>query len=255
MYNEIKSGYLPLNRLLKITTSLYKQKFIYILAINFLIYLPMQIIFYLNPEEIIRSFIKLPFGYDILLSNYLVLLFVFVIFEPLASAGISYICDGFVREQELSPAGFLDSTLLIWKKLILNAFLYVVFISIGSALFLIPGLICLVSFYFFATATVLTGKCGIPALKESARVLKGKFFKAVLVLIFVMSCSFLTSEVFSFFEMKTPGVLSQALNFIIGITANIAVTFFSVLAVIWYLNVYYFKQPNNNPVDKPKDSV
>jgi len=77
------------------------------------------------------------------------------------------------------------------KPLILTSILAAILTALGYVLFIIPGLILSVIFYFMAQAVMIDGKSGTVALKTSYGFVKANFADSLTIILIAVAISFL----------------------------------------------------------------
>jgi len=134
--------------------------------------MPINMLFQMELQELLTAMIPVR----------IVMYILWIIFDPLIIAAFAYIALQWFAKEEVELPGILDNTLQKWPSLIITAFLFHSLMMLGTMFFIIPGLYIMIVFTFYAVVVIDRGKWGFPALVESFRVVKGNFFRTLLVL-------------------------------------------------------------------------
>jgi len=179
--------------------------------------------------------------YAIVLGAHVVLASVIT---PLISSGSTFLLLGTMEGEEPTADNMLNAVVSNIFKTAVTSFFAMMLVGVGFLLFVLPGLYLMVALSFAVPAVIVTGKWGLGALKESAAIVKGRWFYTLFFLflsglfrsLFVFLSSFISSAIFAVVpnNVFTDGVFT--------ILLAIPVTYFTVVSSLWFVNKRYIQR-------------
>ncbi len=240
MFSQIKGENLKLSELFKLAVTVYKKYFGYFAVITAFIYVPFCIILELFPKDLflienlaaqnIESLGLMPYGF----------IGVYFLFIPLETAAITIVSKHAVEGKELKYTDVLDNTLLKWFKLCVTSGLLVLILGVSAILIVLP-MFLYVSFQFYANIVAITDKWGFSALRESHKLVKGKWLKTFLYVTLILIVSFIASFMLNLIYALTIGNVIAISRIVFSVVIEMLLVFFKVVVSLYFLNLFYLK--------------
>lgn len=248
MMTNITTRRLTVAELFKYSAMIYQKNFKWIIAISLGVFLPYQIVLMFVPTFDVATLNQAFIMQDadsvqsIILTVY-VSLAINLIFTPLAIAGVTTLAKDVVESKPVSFSGILDASLVKWGKLVLTAFLYLLFVLAGSVIIL-PGVYFSVSYTFYPNIVAISDKWGLSALRESASLVKGRWFATFGFILLIAMLSSLTGTVCTAAFALVAGI-GIIVIVLVGVVMETLCLYFQVVITLWYLNKHYLKLRDN----------
>ena len=223
-----------LTQIFKTAFFVYTKTFKYVLLISLFVNIPKNSMILFMPDRwAINLDILIQMDVMAMLPFMLISYIISILFEPLTYAGFTYLARGALADENLSLTGVLDNTLLKWPALLATSLLYYVFLIIGSIL-IIPAIYVIVVFTFYVMVVVDRDRYGFAALLESARIVKGNFFKTLLVLMLISVLSMIFGSFVGYTIFFQNDFVNRLLNIITFTLRDTYVAYFSIVTVMYY---------------------
>jgi len=162
-----------------------------------------------------------------------------IVFTPLLSSGLSGLALATIDSGKGTMGDMIASSLGNIFKTTVTSLVVLIFIGIGMML-IFPALYFTVILAFSIPAIVVTGKWGFGALKESALVTIGRWFKTGGFLILIILFAFACLRFLDFFKiMIFQIVYFEFFEYIYDIISNIIFMYFNLTQCVWFINKYY----------------
>jgi MFS family permease len=146
-----------------------------------------------------------------------------------------------LRGQKAKIGEFLSGGLSATPKVVAAAIIWTITVGVGSALFLVPGIILLVMFWVYVPAIVVE-RAGIIGSLGRSRVLTKGHRWSIFGLFFVVGLIFFGLEFFIIKEIGVSGIIAAASNvwlaWIMGAISIIVTAYAAVLTSVGY---YYLR--------------
>jgi len=232
-----------LSEIFKTAFFVYARSFKYVLLISLFVNIPRNTIIFFIPDRWLVTFeMFAQMDFAGMLPAMIISYTVSILFEPLAYAGFVYLAREALAGENIAVTGILDNTLLKWPALMVTTLFYYVFVLIGSIL-IIPAIYAVTVFAFYIMVVVERDKWGMSALLESARIVKGNFFRTLLVLALVVVLSLFTGNFVSFAVYVQHDFTNRLINIIMFTLRDTYVAYFSMVTVAYY---FYLTKPKGD---------
>ncbi len=170
-----------------------------------------------------------------LLKYTAVLSLIFIIFLPISTAAITHIVKSYLEGSKPTLQGALDASVLKWHKISITYFLVLLILGVGVFFIIVP-IIFSVYFAFSVNVAADEGVWGFKALTRSMALVRRRWLKTGIFLLFLGITSFSVAIVFSSIPIEGLGPLAMPAQVLISLTAQLINSFFSVLSALWYFN-------------------
>lgn len=175
--------------------------------------------------------------------NSLALQFLANLFGLPAVMAIAFTVEQVLMGNEIGFGRAFEEALSNWVKAICTCVLSSAIVSVFSLFFIVPGVIWAVYYYFAVFIVMLRGKWWIAALEHSKALVKGQWievFSVIFTLGLFKTALFMAAELP--FTSEALGVAAYpSVNLLLYAVESIITTFFTVAAVVYFLNIDYRK--------------
>ena len=165
-----------------------------------------------------------------------------LVFDPVASVAIAYVVE---QELEGHAASWRDALghgiarlpSLIGTELAAG----LVLLALTLAL-IIPGIIWEVYYFFYVYVVALRGIWGKKALNYSKSLVEGQWWRVVGIGLVILATLLAVTLIVALpFVMVAAVSKAQVFSIIGGVTVNVVTALFTVMMVVWFLNLDYLK--------------
>jgi len=162
------------------------------------------------------------------------------VFMPLLSSGQTYLVNETIEGRDGGADNMMSVIISNILKTSVTVLLSFACVMIGTTLFIVPGVYLAICFAFVTQAVIITGKWGFGALKESFLVVRGKWFKTLIFILFTNIFAMMLLQFVVIIGVFIFSVLPQNIisGIIIGIVGNIVLAYFLMVECLWFVNKY-----------------
>lgn len=252
-----KSGRVTLRELLRLALDIYRHCFKYIALIGLGIYVPVNIVYVVLAARFDIGEISAILAGTADMSGMYRYVTVGMIIEvavmPLETAALTYLTRQRLDKAEVSTEGVLDASFGNWRRLFITALCYAMLVIPGSIL-IIPALMFGVSFLFYANIIAVSETSGIMALRQSANLVRGRWWRTLSVLVFIniglLCVQSLISVILgpAFDYVSGISLAAQALSVIGSVIADTLGMFFKIILALYFFDLYYASTTSEVPV-------
>lgn len=162
-------------------------------------------------------------------ENYLLLIAMYLFLEPIGVISIAKIAKKSVCGEPIQMQEIIGEAMNCLWSVIITAIPYVILIFIASMFFIIPGVYLGVIWIFYVYAIGLRQKRGWKALEYSTKLVKGKFWQTVLMILTIFLITLGWDWIFGTIKIILPqniatDILSYTLSYIIAGFASMTIT-------------------------------
>ena len=234
-----------LSEIFKNAFLVYTKSFRYILVISLFVNIPRNSIMFFIPDRWMITFEMITqLDFEGMLPAMLISYAVAIIFAPLAYAGYAHVMREAIAGNEINLPGILDNTLLKWPALLITSFMYYAFIFVGSML-IFPAIYVLTVFALYVMVVVDRDKWGMAALLESARIVKGSFFRTLLVLMLVSALSSILGSFVGYAVYTQNDFANRIVNILMFTFRDTFAAYFSMVIVAYYFYLLKLRSDDN----------
>ncbi len=169
MYNEFKVKRIPLFQILTIALRLLRDNFKVILPFVLLIFVPVNVIISLISVDLDIT------AKEVHWQSIWAMAIVSIGILPLVTAAMTHLVRCSVEGKPLTYDEMMTASFGNWARILTVSILYYMFVIIG-AIIIIPAIFYGIVYYFAIFLVVATEKSGFGALRESATIVKGRFW-------------------------------------------------------------------------------
>lgn len=251
LIDEVRKREFNIFEIFAISKGIYKSRFKPILDISIFLGLPINILLafvsisaanlgqslnfeaIMNNPELFTQFLESEAWRNIGLY-YLLLVVIQSMVLPLVTMAAARISEDFLMGKTTSSKEAVKESFSNGAVLIFASLIHEIFIFCGTTLFVIPGLIFYVMFYFYVYAIALDGKGVLSSLSFSKSLVKGMFLKTAIAVVIIFtvnySLSYIINFAFSFFGVS---MFTEA---IAGVVRTLMDCYFVVVITVYYIN-------------------
>lgn len=237
MPNDIHGKKFNLRDILSLSRRIFWERGITLLVIAVAVYLPVTVAF-----EFAGKLIR---GQDVLrnMTNALMLQFLASLFNLPAAMTVAFVVEQALTGNEIRFGKAFEEALSKWAKAIGTYAMSSIIVGFLAMLFVIPGIIWAVYYYFIVFIVILRDKWWNAALGYSKALVKGRWLE-VFSVIFMLGL--LEVALFAVVELsftwQTLGLAAYPfMRILLYIIESIITTFFTVASVVYFLNLDYRK--------------
>jgi len=237
--------------LIQLAFDIYGKYFKYIVIIGLGIYIPVGVVNELLLPE--GSLLELPQSPDI--SALLRILFglgmVMVAVLPLETAALTYFVWQKLKGEDVVPEGIMDATFGNWHKLFVTALIYYSVVCFAMIL-IFPAVIIGVWAHFGENIVVTEKKSGIAALRKSAAIVKGHWWRTAFILFMLWFASLVLKTMISvgvvfvliFVELLfgSMSLVAQVVVILASAVAETICMLFKLIGALYFFNLYYIAE-------------
>jgi uncharacterized membrane protein len=240
------------SHLLSLAWRVYKANFWTIFAVTLIIQLPLNLVsfialYYLPITKIIGYSGEEPFiNWDVvylLMPILLAIVLLMILFGILMELAISFIAKSSIEGRKLSYRKTLGSALRKWPAGIYAQLIMYIMLLPLFLLFLVPGVVYAIYWFFTSYAVMLSGKTGKAALDHSKKLVKGRFWKVFGNALFFMFFVIIAIVTISLFQAFSPKNILTELFY--AVLTSMAGAFFIMAMSMLYLNLEATEIPQN----------
>lgn len=167
-----------------------------------------------------------------------------VVFSPLIESGSTHLMIESIEDRQSSANNMMNTAISNIFKTFITMLLSLACIAIGISLFVLPGIYLAVCFAFATPAVIMTGKWGFGALKESFKVVSGRWFRALAL---ILLSGLLAVMLTMFIQGVSLIILPQNMivEFIVSLFTGIFLTYFVMVECLWFINKYFVYSKND----------
>ena len=251
MENAFFERHLSIPELFAMSLRLLRANWKYILLLAALFMLPMGITQRFIPTRYLDGFLTLAeAGASGLLLNsseslaalsgmmkfsYL-MLGLTIVFTPAANGGLAHIAYHGARRQSVSVSGLLDASLMRLWKYILTMLIFALLFVLTAWLLFLPMIYVAVAYGFVTAAIATTGRWGLGAMQESARVVKGQWFRTLGFLLSLYAMQYLASMAISYLLPLLGADLSIFIAVPLEVLTFVPLSIFPMMQALWFFN-------------------
>jgi len=244
---DIKSRKLSFTELFRAAGGMYKKYFPFLMLITAAFYLPLIAVtaFIPYPPTALADYLTaLQAGDTASAAGSLATLAkydagclaVSVVFQPFATAGVTYLALCAVENKPADMPGLLAASLERWWKLLFTNILFYALLLVSSPLIVLP-LYFGVTFYFAVRVAAVTDKRGFSALKESAVIVRGRFLRTLVFIAVVMILNFCVNLfITGIIPIAQDAVVAAV---VVSVVAKAVCVFFDAVLALWFWNMSY----------------
>jgi hypothetical protein len=144
-------------------------------------------------------------------------------------------------EEDIAWGNALKHALSRWVSAIGTSILYGIIVFLLLLCLIIPGIIWLFSFTFYNYVVALRNIGGKTALDYSKNLVQGKWWRVVGISLFISLLQLGVNFILLYPFTRIPGnpIMDIGLSIIVDVISSL----FSVMFIVWFLNVDYLKNP------------
>ncbi len=248
MNNDIKTRELTATEIVSYSFRILFGKLKYIILICFFAFLPISLFSSLvSPqlyttalEQLMNSSFEQSFAinsaaYFDLMKYFLLSTLIGVIFSPLAVGALSYITVQSIEGKPVTLNGIMECSMQKWGRLVYTSIIYNVLYFLGLSFLIVPGIYFYIVYMFCECVAAVSNKYGISALLVSKTLIRGRFFKAVglLILCFLVRTFILMG--LGMFDFGASAIANIITNIIYETLAA-----FSIISIcLFYINAHH----------------
>ncbi len=233
---EVRSREFSLRDILTSSWSIFNDRFSTIGVITLLIYIPINIVLafvsidtLVEREGLFRGF-KLYLQIARLLEG---------LIGVLATMAIAYVVERLLAGEKIEYSPAMKKSLSRWKSVIWTGIVAGAIILGFTLLLIVPGIIWSVYYLFFIMVVALRDKRGKAALDYSKSLVKGKWWRVVGISLGLGIIQIAAYAVIEIPFLFTPD--GAVMDVISGTLMDLASSFFTVAATVFFLNLEYLK--------------
>lgn len=183
---------------------------------------------------------------EITLGFYLVN-FLSLALDVLLTISVASLVEAMIYRRTQSASWAIVSALKLFFPVLTTQIFYSLLVSVSFIAFIVPGIIVGVFAMFAVYSSSLRHSYGVRAFRYSIEMVRGRFFKSLFVLSFVIV--FLNTTLLTIFQgdiTSREGILSY---FSANLIYHVFNSYFKVVLSLYFLNVYYFMNDNTISFD------
>ena len=234
-YDDVMHASYNLERVVSVGWNLFWESAAAIVPIYLVVYTPLSLLLEFWVSSGLGGFgvpIKIIIG---------ILQIVEALFGVVATMGLAVIVDQKVHGHSLSWGEALNFAVTRWLPALWTGFVAFWIVMGFFLLFLVPGIVWSIYYYFFVFAVALRGVSGMKALAYSKSLVKGKWWRTfgyALAIGFIMSLAQTGAEV-----ILSPLPETSVFETVRNIVDNLVSAPFTCMLAIFFLNEDHLKFP------------
>lgn len=233
------------NNLFLVANGVFAKSFKYVALVALFFMLPQNIIMVMLPEHWFFANTAGGIMPAIAVEAILLLFVVSVLFTPLSIAALTYIAKQTLMGEQISVYGILDHSIMRWSLLCFTATLQMILVLAGMFLFVLPAIYFGTIFVFYIMVVAEHGKWGMSALKHSATLVKGSFWKTFLIMTFTQLCMIIINDLVLSFFGGGSGVVDTAISVATITIKDMFLTYFTFVMIVHFYRMMYYKEGIN----------
>lgn len=217
--------------------TVFRGRFITILAIILIIYIPINIILSFLPIE--------DQGLQGLRQYWQIAQVLEMLFGVLATMAIAFVVERSLNGEDIGYRGALRQSFSRWGSVIGTSILAGLIILGLTLLLIVPGIIWFIYYTFIEYVVILRGKGGKTALDYSKSLVRGHWWKVFGITLLFTILTFISYWIVGLpFWFAPENVLTEVIS---GTLGDIVAALFTVALVVFFLNLDYLKSAQELP--------
>lgn len=255
----IYSRELSFSEMFPLAFSVYRANFKKILWINLIVFFPISIVMsviwsnissiastinfnaVITNSELMQNFILSP-EYSTILTYQTISNIIQLFVSPIGIMAIAIAVDKYINKEDIAPVRAVLESFSNGATLIIATLIFSIGIICGSILFVIPGLILGVKWYFYIYSIPLSRCKSFESLKYSSSLVKGRFWRVVGTAILIAIINFAFNNLIDTI-LSVGGVF--ALSVLSGVLQSLVTSVVYTFITIWFLNIRHIVYPEN----------
>lgn len=237
MSTNNKTKRFGLGDIFRVGWNIYLSKFVKIFTIILCIYIPLEVILALIPVNYLSDTCGVR-GLRLYLN--IVRLLEFLI-SSIATMSVAYLVERSLLEQDVTWKDALRLGFSRWPSAIGTGLLAGIILLGLFLLLIIPGIIWSVYYSFWLYVVALRHVGGSTALSYSKSLVKGQWWRVLGIQLVLGLIGFVVGFLITWPSTQLPD--NPFLDLVFNLAVDVAGALFTVMTVVWFLNVDYLKHP------------